>query len=89
MDAEQAEDVWARLAEECAWVEARLDGDQDQACGVHAEADAAHRGADAARAGSATAPGAEDGAENLGDTMGAGMEIVIDRCEYVKNNCCE
>jgi hypothetical protein len=40
------------------------------------------------------APGAEDGAENLADIMGAdatgaGMEIVIDRCEYVKNNCCK
>ena len=89
MDAEQAEDVWAWPAEAAdrAWVEARLDGDQDQACGVRAEAGAA-------RADSATAPGTEDGAENLADimgadAMGAGMEIVIDPCESVKNNCCE
>jgi hypothetical protein len=89
VDAEQAEDVWAHTAEAAdrAWVEARLDGDRDQACGVRAEADAA-------RADSATASSVEDRAENLADimgadAMGAGMEIVIDRCEYVKNNCCE
>ena len=87
MDAEHFEDVWAWVAEECAWVEARLDGNRDQACGVRTEADAA-------RADSATAPGVEDGAENLADimgadAMGAGMETVIDRCEYVKNNRCE
>ncbi len=82
VDGEQAEDVWAWPAEECAWVEALLDGDRDQACGVRTEADAA-------RADSGTAPGVEDGAENLADIMGAGMEIVIDRREYVKNNCCE
>ena len=85
MDAEQAEDVWAWPVEECAWVVARLDG--DQACGVRTEVDAA-------RAGLATASGVEDGAENLADimgadAMGAGMEIVIDPCESVKNNCCE
>ena len=89
VDGEQAEDVWAWPAEDCAWVEARLDGDRDQACAVRTEADAAHRGADAVRADSGTAPGVEDGAENLADIMGAGMEIVIDLCEYVKNNCCE
>ncbi len=87
MDGEQAEDVWAWLAEEIAWVVARLDGARDQVCGVRTEADAA-------RANSATAPGVEDGAENLADimgtdAMGAGMEIVIDRREHVKNNCCE
>ncbi len=84
VDAEQAEDVWVHTAEAAdrAWVEARLDGDQDRACGVRAEAGAA-------RAGSATAPGVEDGAENLADIMGAGTEIVIDRREYVKNNCCK
>ncbi|MEE9366399.1 MAG: hypothetical protein V3W44_06910 [Dehalococcoidales bacterium] len=87
VDGEQAEDVWAWPVEECAWVVARLDGDQDQACGVRTEADAA-------RVDSATAPGVGDGAENFADTMGAdamgaGMETVIDRCEYVQNNCCE
>ncbi len=84
MDGEQAEEVWAGPVEAAdrAWVEARLDGDQDQACGVRAEAGAA-------RADSATAPGVEDGAENLADIMGAGMEIVIDRREHVNNNCYE
>ncbi len=89
MDAEQAEDVWVHTEEaaDLAWVEARLDGAQDRACGVRTEVDAA-------RADSATVPGVEDGAENLADimdadAMDAGMEIVIDRREYVKSNCCE
>lgn len=89
MDAEQAEDVWAWAAEECAWVKARLDVGRDHVCGVRTEVDAAHGGTVAARAGSAKALGGEDEAENLADTMGAGMEIVIDRREYLKNNCCE
>lgn len=82
VDAEQVEDVWACPVEECAWVEVRLDGDQDQACGVREEADAA-------RAGPTTAGGVEDGAENLAGAMGADTEIVIDPYEYPRNNSCE
>ena len=96
MDAAQAEDVWVHTEEAAgrAWVEARLDGDQDQTCGVRTEADAAHREASAARAGPATAGGVEDGAENRANIMGAGIigagtGIVIDPREYARNNSCE
>ncbi len=91
-DAAQATDVWVCPVEAAnrAWVMVRLDGDRDQACGVPPEADVAHREVDTTGSvADEVLRSVADGAENRAGIMGADTEIVIDPCEYARNNSCE